>query len=68
MFLTATVRTDEGESVGVLVLSPKTFSTGKQGFFSQGKITVGDRRYQAQVQMVEIKGQAEPEPEAGKQG
>ena len=65
MFLTATVRTDTGESVGVLVLQPKTFASGKEGWHGQGKIEVGGVRYQAQGQLVKIAGQDEPEPEAG---
>ncbi|MCL5025752.1 MAG: hypothetical protein M1531_04560 [Chloroflexi bacterium] len=61
MFLTATVRTEEGESVGVLVLNPKTFSSGKEGYFGQGKLAIGGKRYQSQVQLVEIKEKAAAE-------
>lgn len=35
-------------------LAPKTFSSGKTGFFAQGKVMVGEARYQAQIQLVEI--------------
>ena len=54
MFLTVTVRTDEGESVGVLVLSEKVFSSGNTGFFGQGKIELAGQKYQAQAQLVKI--------------
>ena len=54
MILTATIRTDDGQAVGVLVLQPKTFKSGKAGFFGQGKIELEGQRYQAQAQLVEI--------------
>lgn len=54
MILTATIRADDGQAVGVLVLQPKTFSTGKTGYFGQGKIEIEGHRYQCQGQLVEI--------------
>jgi hypothetical protein len=54
MFLTANIRTDEGESVGMIVAQPKDFASGSRGFHGQGKITIGEKRYQCQVQLVEI--------------
>ncbi|BCX05269.1 MAG: hypothetical protein KatS3mg053_3207 [Candidatus Roseilinea sp.] len=47
----------DGQEVGVLVLSPKQFSTGSTGFFASGKLSLGDeaeKGYQAQVQLVRI--------------
>lgn len=47
----------DGQEVGMLVLSPKQFSTGSTGFFANGKVSLGDdaeRGYQAQVQLVRI--------------
>lgn len=35
-------------------LAPKIFKSGKTGFFAQGKVVVGEARYQAQIQLVEI--------------
>ena len=61
MFLTATVRTDTGESVGVLVLQPKTFASGKEGWHGQGKVVIDGIRYQTQAQLVRIAGQDDPE-------
>ncbi|MBU6362481.1 MAG: hypothetical protein WCL57_15100 [Chloroflexota bacterium] len=46
-----------GQEVGMLMLSPKTFSTGSTGLFGNGKILLGDdaeKGYQAQVQLVKI--------------
>jgi hypothetical protein len=47
----------DGQEVGMLLLSPKEFSTGSTGYFASGKVTLGDeaeKGYQAQVQMVKI--------------
>ena len=35
-------------------LSPKTFSTGSDGFQRQGKVAVGDERYQVNILVVRI--------------
>ena len=46
---------ENGESLGKMEAAPKDFKTGSRGFFSQGKIARKDgKRYQVQVQMVEI--------------
>ena len=55
MFLITDVRLVDGTTLGVLVLSEKTFRSGKTGFFGQAKITHKGQRYQAQCQLVEIK-------------
>jgi len=54
MILTATIRTDDGEAVGVLVLQSKVFSSGKAGYFGQAKLTIDGQRYQCQAQAVAI--------------
>ncbi|MFI0454458.1 hypothetical protein [Actinomadura sp. 6N118] len=41
-------------------LAPKQFSTGSKGFFATGKVEVGGRRYQAQVQAVLIGSKNDP--------
>ncbi len=35
-------------------MQPKVFKSGKDGFYAQGKITIGGKRYQSQIMMVEI--------------
>ena len=37
-----------------LALNPKEFRTGSRGYFAQGKFEVKGKRYQVQVQAVEI--------------
>ena len=64
MMLTATIRDDNGQTVGVLVLAEKTFSSGSVGYFGQGKITIDGQRYQSQAQLVAIRSKAEPAGDA----
>lgn len=52
--LTATIRTADGECIGILVLKPKTFSSGRQGYFGTGKIEIDGERHQCQAQAVKI--------------
>ena len=47
-------KTDGGQSIGVMTASPKDFKTGSKGFYGQSKIEVDNKRYQVQVQLVEI--------------
>jgi hypothetical protein len=44
----------EGNIVGSLMAEEKVFKTGSRGFFGMGKITIQEKRYQVQVQLVEI--------------
>ena len=52
--LTCEIRTLDGQSLGVLVLAPKTFSSGKTGCFGQAKVVIEGQRYQCQCQLVAI--------------
>lgn len=54
MILTVTIRTDTGESIGVLVLNPKAFASGSRGYHGIGKVEIAGKRYQCQAQVVEI--------------
>ncbi len=53
-FITAELRTVEGVSLGVLVLQEKEFKSGSTGFFGTAKAEIDGKRYQCQVQAVEI--------------
>ena len=44
----------EGQVVGLMTADPKEFKTGSRGFYGMGKIAIGEKRYQVQVQLVEI--------------
>jgi hypothetical protein len=50
--------------VGVLSAEEKNFKTGSKGFFGMGKIQIGEKRYQVQVQLVEIGSKPKPEEKA----
>ncbi len=55
MHLTCEIRTIEGTTLGVLLLQPKTFKSGKTGYHGQAKLEIDGRRHQVQVQAVQIK-------------
>ena len=52
---------DNEKVVGMLTAEEKLFKTGSRGFFGSGKIQIGEKRYQAQVQLVEIGSKPKPE-------
>jgi hypothetical protein len=45
---------ENNTQVGLLTADEKVFKTGSRGFFGMGKIQIGEKRYQVQVQLVEI--------------
>ena len=54
MFLLAEIKTDKNEPVSVITVSPKEFKTGSKGFFGMAKAELDGKRYQIQIQVVEI--------------
>jgi hypothetical protein len=50
--------------VGTLTAAEKVFKTGSRGFFGMSKIQIGEKRYQVQVQIVEIGSKPKPEEKA----
>jgi len=70
MHLTCTVRTEEGASLGVILLGEKFFASGKAGFFGQAKLLIAGRRYQAQAKLVAIgaPGQGEAQTDGATPG
>ena len=55
---------DSEKVVGMLTAEEKNFKTGSRGFFGMGKIQIGEKRYQVQVQLVEIGSKPKPEEAA----
>lgn len=43
-----------GEIVGQVMALEKTFRTGSRGYFGNDKVVIDGKRYQVQVQLVEI--------------
>lgn len=44
----------DNKVIGVMVVNPKTFSTGSTGFFGSTKLEIEGERYQVQFQAVKI--------------
>ena len=61
--ITVEIKEDE-KMVGILTADAKNFKTGSRGFFGTGKIQIGEKRYQVQVQLVEIGSKPKPEEKA----
>ena len=58
------VEIKDGErQVGMLAAVEKVFKTGSKGYFGMGKIQIGEKRYQVQVQLVEIGSKPKAEGE-----
>jgi len=62
MFIVAELKTDTGQLITVLTIPPKEFKTGSRGFFGNGKVEIDGKRYQVQIQLVEIGSKKEAEP------
>jgi ACT domain-containing protein len=54
LYITAELKDDKGQMISVLTVAPKEFKTGSRGFYSNTKIEIDGKRYQAQIQVVEI--------------
>lgn len=50
--------------VAMLPAEEKHFKTGSRGFFGMAKVQIGEKRYQVQVQLVEIGSKPKPEEKA----
>jgi hypothetical protein len=64
MFLIADLKTDAGQPVTVISVLPKQFKTGSRGFYANQKIELDGKRYQIQVQVVEIGSKSAEAPAA----
>jgi hypothetical protein len=51
--ITVEIKKDD-QAISVITASEKVFKTGSRGFFGMGKIQIENKRYQVQVQLVEI--------------
>jgi len=51
--ITVEIKKDD-QAIGVMTAAEKVFKTGSRGFFGMGKIQIDEKRYQVQVQLVEI--------------
>lgn len=61
MLILAELKTDQGQLITVLTLPPKEFKTGSKGFYANSKTEIDGKRYQVQIQLVEIGSKKQPE-------
>jgi hypothetical protein len=54
MMIVAELKTSDGQVLSVMTLPAKDFKTGSKGYYANGKIEIDGKRYQAQIQLVEI--------------
>ncbi len=54
MLIIADLKTDTGQTLGTIALPPKQFKTGSRGFYNNTKLEIDGKRYQVQIQLVEI--------------
>lgn len=55
-----TIKTTTGEIVGEVLAADKQFKTGSRGFYANSKLEIEGKRYQVQVQLVEIGSKGTP--------
>ena len=58
------LKSDAGQLIGLMTVPPKDFKTGSKGFFASGKVEIEGKRYQAQIQLVEIGSKTTTKTEA----
>lgn len=63
MNLIVEIKTQDGQPLSVITAAPKNFKTGSRGYHGQGKIEIDGKRYQTQVQLVEIGSKNTPAEE-----
>ncbi len=53
-FVVAEIKDDGGQLLATLTVSPKEFKTGSRGYYANQKMEITGKRYQIQIQLVEI--------------
>jgi hypothetical protein len=53
-FIIADLKTDAGQLLTTLSIPTKAFKTGSRGYYANKKIEIEGKRYQVQIQLVEI--------------
>lgn len=57
--LQAELKRSDGTLIAVFALPAKQFKTGSRGFYANGKAEIDGKRYQVQIQVVEIGSKAQ---------
>jgi hypothetical protein len=63
MSLIVEIKTAEGQTIALLTVEQKNFKTGSRGYHGQAKVDFDGKRYQTQLQMVEIGSKNTPASE-----
>jgi hypothetical protein len=63
MAIVAELKDENGKTVAVFTATQKIFKTGSRGFYTNGKAEIDGKRYQVQIQLVEIGSR--PKEDAG---
>ena len=58
MNIIAELKAEDGKLLSIMTVAPKNFKTGSRGFFGNGKLELDGKRYQMQIQLVEIGSKA----------
>ena len=53
-FVVAELKTDTGLVISTIPVSTKQFKTGSRGYYANQKVEIEGKRYQLQIQLVEI--------------
>jgi len=65
-FLIAELKSATNQLLSVLTVTAKEFKTGSRGYYANQKVEIDGKRYQVQVQIVEIGSKkAAEEPRSG---
>jgi hypothetical protein len=64
MFLIADIKTDTDQRVALINVLPKQFKTGSRGFYTNQKLEIDGKRYQMQIEVVEIGSKGQESTEA----
>jgi len=64
MFLIADIKTDTDQRIALINVMPKQFKTGSRGFYTNQKLEIDGKRYQMQIQVVEIGSKGQETTEA----
>ena len=54
MTIIADIKSDDGKILATVTINPKVFKTGSRGYYANGKAEFDGKRYQMQIQLVEI--------------
>ena len=52
--IVARIETEQGKLLAITNVAPKDFKTGSKGFHAQGQVVIDGKRYQMNIQLVEI--------------